>query len=115
MKGVARSKADAYEGVINVFETVFREVKEQAKKKAEATLNQSKMRVINRILEDVKAVVKDEPEAKYLEALDDDELPQMGDAVIVMAQYEGALKGFRARYYGWNTLDHKEGWFIEGE
>ena len=115
MKGVSKSKSDGYEGVINVFETVFREVKEQAKKKAEATLNASKVRMINKILEDVRAVVDDEPEAKYLELLDDDELPQMGDAVIVMAQYEGALKGFRARHYGWDPFNREQGWFIEGK
>ena len=49
-------------------------------------------------MNDLQSILKDEPEGKYLDLLDEDELPQNSDAVLVMAQYEKALGGFRHRY-----------------
>jgi hypothetical protein len=114
---VSRKKVKAYETVINVFEMVFREVKEQAKKKPETTLSITKVRIINKVLEDVRTVVEKEPEIKYLEPLDEEMLPQMGDAVIMMAQYEAALTSFRARHYGRDDDDvfNEARWFIKDD
>lgn len=100
-----------YDATINIFEGMFRDLKELSKKKPDATMSAFKVGQINRILGDIRAFVKDEPEAKYLDLLDDEQLPQIGDAVIVMAQYEGALKGFRERHYGWDGMNQR--WFVE--
>jgi hypothetical protein len=43
--------------------------------------------------------------------LDAETLPQVADVVLVMAQYEGALKAFHDRHFGWNGLGHD--WFIK--
>ncbi|MGB7045932.1 MAG: hypothetical protein WBD65_13825, partial [Methylocella sp.] len=75
------------------------EVKEFSKKKPEATMSAGKVKIINRVLEDLLTFLKEEPAGKYLDRLDDETLPQMSDAVLVMVQFESALESFKERYY----------------
>ena len=102
---VEAEKAIAYDSTINIFEGLFREIKEMSKKKPEATLSKFKVGQLNRLLNDLKEFLDEEPEGKYLDLFDDDSLPQMGDAVLVMAQYEAALMGFRRRHYDISGLN----------
>ena len=105
---------EVYDTTSDVFEGVLREMRELSKRKPEAILNKRKVAIINRILDDLQSILKEEPEGKYLESLEEDDLPQNSDAVLVMVQYEMALKSFRRRYrngYGgtWNTKERLEG------
>jgi hypothetical protein len=51
------------------------------------------------VLTDLKIVLDSEPEAKFLDLLDDEELPQTSDAVLVMVQYGSALVESPKRYH----------------
>ena len=62
-------------------------------------MSQGKVKLINRVLVDLQSILDKEPEYKFLDLLDDDELPQTSDAVLVMVQYESALESFKDRYY----------------
>lgn len=62
-------------------------------------MSPGKVKIINRVLEDLLEFLKSEPTGKYLEPLDDKVLPQMSDAVLAMVQFETALGAFRKRYY----------------
>ena len=69
------------------------------------------------VLVDLLSFLKEEPEGKYLDLLDDEELPQNSDAVLVMVQYEKALAAFRGRYHGrilgeydWITEERLSNW-----
>ena len=44
-------------------------------------------------------IAKPRPQARYLDLLDDKQLPQNSDAVLVMVQHESALAAFEQRYY----------------
>lgn len=90
---------DSYTSSTPIFAGVLREVRELSKKKPEATISAGKVKIINRILDDLLLFLKSEPEGKYLEALDDESLPQISDAVLTMVQFETALKAFHTRYY----------------
>ncbi len=87
-----------YNATHNIFAGLIKEVRELSRKKPDATLSQGKVKLINRALADLRAVLEKEPEYKFLDLLDDDELPQTSDAVLVMVQYESALEAFRNRY-----------------
>jgi hypothetical protein len=74
-----------------------------------------KVKMINRVLEDLLTFLKEEPAGKYLDVLDDETLPQMSDAVLVMVQFGSALASFKERYYksrgefrgyAWITKEH---------
>ena len=96
-----------------VFAGLMREMRELSKKKPDATLSGSKVKILNRILEDIGAVLKDEPEAKYLDLLDDEQLPQNSDAVLVMVQHERALAAFKERYYVYFGVLQEHRWVTE--
>ena len=87
-----------YEASHDVFVGLLIEMRELSKKKPDATLSKNKVKLLNRVLEDIQSILKTEPEGKYLDLLDDDELPQNSDAVLVMVQYQKALGAFKQRY-----------------
>lgn len=82
---------EAYISCKPIFEGVLKEVRELSRKKSEATMSASKVKIVNRILNDLLVFLKEEPSGKYLEALDDASLPQVSDAVLTMVQFESAL------------------------
>lgn len=92
-------KAEEYEASHDVFASLLREVKELSKKKPDASMSAGKVKIVNRVLQNLLTVLEGQPDAKYLEALDDDDLPQVSDAVLVMVQFESALDSFKKRHY----------------
>lgn len=109
-----KKKAAAYDGVASPFSHLVKEVKALGMKKPTETLSASKVKFINRILVDIQEFTKDEPEARYLDLLDDESLPQFSDAILILSQYEGALQGFRSRYYGYVGGSAGHDWFLKG-
>lgn len=93
------AKVDEYKASYDVFASLLNEVKELSKKKPDATMNTGKVKIVNRVLENLLMVLEGQPDAKYLEALDDDDLPQVSDAVLVMVQFKSALDSFKGRHY----------------
>lgn len=105
-------KANAYDGVVEVFHHLNKELKALGMKKPAETLSEGKVKFINRILTDIQAFMNDEPEGRYLDLLDDEALPQYSDAILILSQYEGALSGFRSRYHGYVSSKHEHTWRI---
>lgn len=89
------------------FQTLLTEVKELSRKKPDATMNAAKVRVINRVLADALNILEREPEGRYLDKLDEAELPSLSDAVLAMVQFETAYQAFRNRYYRWFEGDNQ--------
>lgn len=114
-----------YESANGVFEALLHEVRELSKKKPDATLSKSKVTLINAVLCDLLTILNNEPEGKYLQVLEDEDLPQVSDALMMMVQFKAVLTAFRARYYQsfetgiatwehhWITKELLEGWEAE--
>lgn len=88
-----------YNATNAIFLGLLKEIRGLSKKKPDAIMSAGKVGIINRVLEDLKLVLDKEPEGKFLDVLDDENLPQTSDAVLIMCQYETALKAFRNKYY----------------
>lgn len=104
---------ETYEAGHGVFEALLREVKELSKKKPEATMSTGKVKIINRVLADLLTFLKSAPEGKYLDQLDDDTLPQVSDALLVMVQFETALSKFVGRYFSYVSAYDRHVWITE--
>ncbi len=89
---------ETYTSSSGIFESLLMEIRELSKKKPEATLSKEKVKIVNRVLEDLLTFLKNEPTGKYLEVLNDEMMPQMSDALLVMVQFESALDSFKKRY-----------------
>ena len=93
------SAVKTYEAAKGVFTALLDEVRELSRKKPEATLSASKVKLINALLVDLLTFLEKEPEGKYLHALDDSALSQTSDALMMMVQFEAALSAYKKRYY----------------
>ena len=101
-------KAQLYETTEPLLAAMQVELKVFAQKKPEATLSKQKVTFINRLLKDLKELLQDEPNSKYLDLLDDETLPQYSDVVLVMSQYIAAMKAFHTRHTAWEN--HERRW-----
>ena len=91
--------------------SAFNEVKEFSKKKQDELLNLKKVKMINRLLEKAKVVLKNEPTIDFLDMLDEDDLPSNSDAVLIMSQFIAAMNKFRSDHYhsyNWGIDDNGE-------
>lgn len=110
---IARSAGDAYDATNAIFLAVQSEIKEMSRKKPDVVMNKFKVAQVNRILTDLHQFLNDEPEGKYLDLLDDDMLPQIGDAVVIMAQFDAALKQFWKRHRDIGDFAEDNGWLLK--
>jgi hypothetical protein len=90
---------ETYESARGLFTALLNEVRELSKKKPDATLSTSKVKLVNNVLNDLLTILESEPQGKYLQILENEELPQVSDALMMMVQFEAALNFFWKRYY----------------
>lgn len=111
------SVVKTYESALGVFSALLREVRELSKKEPDATLSGSKVKLINTVLSDLLSFLITEPEGKYLQTLEDADLPQVSDALMMMVQFDAALDAFKVRYHkfvrGSNYYEGKHYWITE--
>lgn len=75
------------------------EIRELSKKKQDEPLNPFKVKIINKKLEQIKELLKNEPSNEYLELLDEDTLPTNSDAILMLTQFINAMGQFKKKYY----------------
>lgn len=94
---------------------LYEEMEDLTKKSSKETLNEFKIKSLNRVLKPLRELLKDQPTAMFLDLLEDDSLPTNSDVVIVLSQYLSAMKKYEERYYRvtpgtytkrWNTKEN---------
>jgi hypothetical protein len=104
-----REKVERYAYLSPMLDSYLDEMREFAKKKQDGMVNATKIKMINRILVDLKDILEKEKSAAYLDLLSESGLPQNSDAVLVLGQYRAALKSFEERHYRYATGGQR--WF----
>ena len=94
-----------------MLQAVSGEIKELSKKKQDEVLNQLKVEMINKILEQIKELLAGEPTAQFLELLDNDILPTNSDAVLVLAKFQAAMQHFFTKYHRHDRSTYSNRWF----
>jgi hypothetical protein len=110
-EGTTPEKVQLFEATEPLLIAMLDELRKFALKKPDGTLNKQKVSIVNRLLTDVKGLLTDEPNSKYLDLLADEDLPQYSDVVLILSQYEAAMKAFRSRYYKW--VDTEQTWVLQ--
>jgi hypothetical protein len=83
-----------------MLEALAAEIRELSRKKQDAQLNLTKVKMINRVLSPLKSeILSHVPASIFLDLLDEDTLPNNSDAVLIFSQYEAAIKEFYSEYY----------------
>lgn len=112
-KVTTKEAVSTYLATNDIFLGLLKEIRELSKKKPDAVLSAGKVKIVNRVLEDLKTILDSEPEGKFLDLLDDSELPQTSDAVLIMVQFETALASFKNRFfqsYKIDTYSRRSSW-----
>lgn len=102
------SKADVMKFIMmyDFLESAYVEMKDFSKKNPDTTLNDRKVKSLNRILKDIKDLLANEPTASYMETLDEEMLPSNSDVVLTMSQYRSALENYRKKYRRYHNYDN---------
>lgn len=96
-----------------MMESALAEMRDFSKKKPEEVLNPLKVKVLNRLLTDIKKALGEDPSVQYLDALDDALLPENADAVLILGQYKAAMTQFREQYYRYESGTGSHRWFTQ--
>lgn len=99
--------------LLPMINSALSEMREFSKKKQDGILNPLKVKLINRLLNDIKSVLSSDASTDYLDTLDEDTLPQNSDAVLILGQYKAAMQQFSEKYYGWDEKKHEHRWFTK--
>ena len=100
-----------YQASTPIFEGLIKEIRELSRKKPDATMSAGKVKIVNRVLNDLLNILTAEPTGKYLEILNDESLPQVSDAVLTMVQFESALVAFKSKYRQY--INHEHYWITQ--
>ncbi|MDR2315010.1 MAG: hypothetical protein LBF06_01355 [Pseudomonas sp.] len=104
-------KAQTHDTVMPLLQAMYAEFKELSKKKPDAAVSKSKIKIVNRLLEKARFVLSDEESIEFLDLLDEDDVPQVSDVTLILSQYVAGMTAFHTSHYGWNGVKHL--WYIE--
>lgn len=111
-ESVSEADAALFDSISPLVYAMRNEYSELAKKKPDTTLNKLKVQGINRLLNDVRQVLRDEPTLKYLDVLSDDDLPQYSDVTVILSQYVAAMESFR-KSHQYEDASFRNVWRVE--
>jgi hypothetical protein len=77
---------------------MFKEFQELSKKKPDGQVGKTKAKIVNRLLEGIHKIIKDEPNRSYVDMVDEDDLPQNSDVVLILSQASAAMDAFYEKY-----------------
>jgi hypothetical protein len=100
--------ATTHDTTMPLLVSMYTEFKELSKKKPEAVISKSKIKIVNRLLAKMREVLAEEDSIDFLDVLDEDDVPQTSDVTLILSQYLAAMKGFKLKYYGYE-YGHGEG------
>lgn len=115
-KQVLPSEEDVeeFEMLSPLLNSVYLEMKEFSKKKPDEHLNTFKLKMINKLLKQVKELLSSQPTVEFLESVDEQTLPTNSDAVLVIGQFRSAMSQFRDKFYVYDD-DLDEGRWVTQE
>jgi hypothetical protein len=99
-----------HDSLMPLLEAMYREFKELSKKKPDGALNKKKVDLVNRLLKDILTILEDEPNRPYLDLLDEEDLPQNSDVLLMLSQFEAAMRAFHDRYWYYDSTESEWKW-----
>ena len=103
-KVVTDEQVGLYNTINPLIHSIFNELKDFSKKNQNDPINLTKVKMINRLLVDAQIILKDEPSIDYLDLLEEEQLPSISDAVLIVSQYVSALKTFHSEHYHYDSV-----------
>ena len=96
---ISQDDLDNYNLLNPLINGIYEEFQELSKKKSESVLNLYKVKIVNRVLEPIRELMRDEDILNFLDILEVDDLPTNSDVILVLNHYKKAMLLFRNKYY----------------
>lgn len=93
-----------YSTISPLLKSIYSEIKDFSKKKLDDPINLNKVKMINRLLIKAKELLKNEASNEYLDLLEEEALPSISDAVLIVSQYISALDKFHSDHYKYDDV-----------
>jgi hypothetical protein len=113
MSQTTQERVDLWQMTTPLLKAMFQQFQELSKKKPEGALNKPKVVMVNRLLEKCREVLADEMTLQFLDLLDTEQLPQNSDVVLVLSQYDSAMRQFREEHTDRDGIGRE--WIVEDE
>ena len=110
---ITQDAVNRYELLNPLLLGVYKELQELSKKKPDTPLNNFKIKSVNRILEPIRELLKEEDVYHFLDILDMDDVPTNSDVVLILSQYIESMNIFHSKYYSYNISSGKHEWCIK--
>jgi hypothetical protein len=104
-------QAATYDRLVPMLEAAHREMTELSKKKQDGVVNTLKIKMLNRLLSELSKVIENDPSYAFVDMLDEETLPQNSDAVLILSQWQAALKQYKDRHHGYDPSMRDQRWF----
>ncbi|MDR1653898.1 MAG: hypothetical protein LBS01_09710 [Prevotellaceae bacterium] len=101
-----QAEVNKFEMLEKLLASIYEEMKEFSKKKPDEPLNKFKVKNINRVLAQIKDILKNEPTNEFLDLLDEDSLPSNSDCILIIGQFKSSMSQFRKEYYIWTGIEY---------
>ena len=114
----ARITAEAvaiYNTLLPLVESMHADIRELTKKNQTVPLSKSRIKMLNRLLLDVKDLLAAEPTAQYLPLLDEATVPQNAGALLILGQFRAALGQFEKKYTEYDEDEELAFWRVGGK
>lgn len=106
----SKESTDKFVLTLSLIVAICNDMREFAKKKPDGIVNKFKVSTINRILDEARIILAKEPGLRFLDVLNDEELPQYSDIVIILGQYIASLNQFENKYYLYSVKEGGRAW-----
>jgi hypothetical protein len=100
----SEAEVNKFEMLEKLLVSIYEEMKEFSKKEPDEPLDKFKVKNINRVLEKIKEIMKNEPTNEFLDLLDEDSLPSNSDCILTIGQFNASMARFRSKYFGWTGI-----------
>jgi len=100
---LTKEDVDQYAMLYPILDALLTEFKELSKKKQDGSLNEMKVKMVNRVLAKVKTLLANSPTLEFLDLLDDVKLPSNSDTVLIIAQFKAAMDQYKKANSFWKS------------
>jgi hypothetical protein len=100
-----------FEFLAPMLDSALSEMREFSKKKQDGIVGEMKIKIVNRLLTEIKGILAKEESVAYLDLLSEEQLPQNSDAVLVLGQFRAAMDNFSRRHH--RTVNYTSTWITQ--
>lgn len=94
-----------------MLDSALAEMREFAKKKQDGIVSELKIKILNRLLGEMREILAKEESVTYLDLLSEEQLPQNSDAVLVLGQFRAAMNDFSKHHH--RRVSHEITWITQ--